>query len=213
MLRAVANADCRFLLLLQQTGAGTTAVGGIGYNYADNRRVPVTFNQAGATADARVKFRYVAPVNCDSVPQTALPFEPESQTKLAIQFAVGGTPATSNGIIEHPFNANYGYPAYDYDYWVLTDTTTDVDHEWQAGWYDLYWSFYNGENLQIPATYSSSSVNTRVLQANSTDGFVPNDPNDSRWPPAHDMSGDYTVAEPCRCNLCPPRPPKKTARP
>jgi hypothetical protein len=205
MLRAVANADCRFTILLQQTGVNGYTVGGIGYNYTegDATRVPLQFDSINAFNDPLIKFHYDSVPNC-AVGQTALPYLPATQAQEAIDVATGTNKplALGTGIIEHPFNVNYGYPAYDYDYWVLT-YPKEPNYEWQAGWsYNGYWAFYSGENHQVPTDYSDYGVTTRVLQNNSVDGFV----FDINFT-SHDMSGEITANKGCDCNPCPPVPP------
>lgn len=199
MLRAVANADCQFLILLQQTGGIGYSVGGIGYNREDRERLQVNFDAGGAQADGRINFHYTELLNCD-FGQFEIPYSVEDQANEAIRKATNSSPI-GTGIIEHPFNVNYGYPAYDYDYWIGGSYPNIL---WQAGWFSLYWSFYTGANRQIPGTYSSVGIGERILDNNSVDGFVPNDPNDPSWPPTHGMSGAYRD-NPCDCNPCPPR--------
>jgi hypothetical protein len=207
MLRAVANADCRFTVLLQQTGVNGYAVGGIGYNYAEAVRVPLRFELDSAIADSLIKFRYYSLPNC-AVGQRVVPYQPQLQADDAINTATGeGKGGIGTGIIEHPFNVNYGYPAYDYDYWVLTDTVINYDHEWQASWNHGYWVFYVGANKQVPTTLSDYGITTRVLENNSVDGFVFED-DMSVYPPKHDMSGLITPDKACECNVCPPVPPR-----
>jgi hypothetical protein len=107
----------------------------------------------------------------------------------------------ATAIIEHPFNVNYGYPAYDYDYWKLIDSTAiaNLDYEWQAGWYSGSWLFYTGVDRQIPTTSSYDGITTHALANNDVNGFVfaP-----SVWPPVADFSGRPSYAT-CPCNSCP----------
>jgi hypothetical protein len=208
MLRAVANSDCRLLVLLQQTGVNGYTVGGIGYNYTvipidsceQCRRVPVHFDLAGADTTV-TSFHYKGTPNCN-VGQTAVPFLPDSQAVWAIRAATPNTLAYATGIIEHPFNVNYGYPAYDYDHWQLIDSiaAANPDYEWQAGWLSGNWTFFTDTARQIPTTPSENEgVTTHVLVNNSVDGFVFTPPV---WPPAGDFSGQLFPAL-CPCNPCP----------
>jgi hypothetical protein len=170
MIRAVANADCRFTALLQRTSSNTGySVGGFGYNQTPDQttRVPLTYDYVGATTSPAISFQYTgAPFEeCPQNGQTTIPVVPQTQVALAVDAGY------TTGIIEHPLNASYGYPAYDYDYFVLTNDT--VTYRWQAGWSNNgYWSFFTGENQQVPVDYASEGISTRVLQNNSTDGFV-----------------------------------------
>jgi hypothetical protein len=205
MLRAVANADCRFTVLLQQTGVNGYTIGGIGYNYETAVRVPLHFELDSAIADSLIKFRYYSLPNC-AVGQRVVPYQPQLQADDAINTATGeGKGGIGTGIIEHPFNVNYGYPAYDYDWWVLDSAyVDDEDYEWQAGWYhNGYWSFYSGENKQVPVNLSPNVITTRVLENNSVDGFVFAIDFVSSG-----MSGKIITAYSCECNVCPPVPPR-----
>ncbi|MDR3127232.1 MAG: hypothetical protein LBU08_02010 [Tannerellaceae bacterium] len=211
MLRAIANADCRFLILLQQTGVNGYAIGGIGYNTAAAGGRPVVYlDTAGAYNDPTIQFHYHGKPNC-SKGQTAVPYEPDSLIYWAIK-ATYSSPSEGTGIIEHPFNVNYGYPAYDYDYWKLDSTVTGA--RWQAGWINGYWAFYSGENRIVPTTPSDDGITTRVLTNNSVDGFAFQTPY--AWPPNKNLSGNRTGRE-CECDLCSeeailPKPTQKGRR-
>jgi hypothetical protein len=203
MVRAVANSDCRLLVLLQQTGVNGYAIGGIGYNYNDAtpckncQRPPIRFDLAGAKADtAHIKFKYDSLPNCDRG-QTAVPFLPDSQAIWAIRAATPDSLVYATAIIEHPFNVNYGYPAYDYDYWLLNSVSTQ--YRWQAGWYSGSWLFYTGVDRQIPTTSSYDGITTHALANNDVNGFVFALPV---WPPVADFSGQPFYVT-CPCNSCP----------
>ncbi|MDR2388387.1 MAG: hypothetical protein LBD89_01195 [Tannerellaceae bacterium] len=190
MIRAVANSDCAFSALLQNTSEGNFAVGGFGFNHGGSQRVEIDFDTAGAAADtANIKFHYTGSPNCDRG-QGAIPYNVEVQAYDAILRSTGPL-GTGTGIIRHPFDADYGYPAYDYDYWALLNPSSRT-YRWQAGWYDGYWSFFNKEGLNGPFTYSNYSITTRQLGHYSVDGFAFNT-DVLAWPPVHDMSGNYTT--------------------
>ncbi|MDD3063245.1 MAG: hypothetical protein PHG27_04625 [Massilibacteroides sp.] len=171
MIRAVANKDRRFTVLLQYAGISGYTVGGFGYNFATCSRVPLFFNYYGAEASSNVQFNYVTSPNT-GVGQVAIPPSPQAQAAMAIDIAAGLPSGTGTGIIDHPFNVFYGYPAYDYDWWKLYDLENE-DFEWQAGWsVNGFWSFYVGENKAIPTNFSNEGISYRVLTSHSTDGFV-----------------------------------------
>ncbi|MDR1981531.1 MAG: hypothetical protein LBQ39_07935 [Tannerellaceae bacterium] len=188
MLRAIAAADQRMTILIQNTGISPAtedtlnyAIGGLGYNYAAKVRIPLLFDYNGAKQDGNILFHYVAPPNT-AMHQTSCPDDPVGDADAAI------ANADVTGIIEHPFNyPTYGYPAYDYDHWQLTNPD-DQTHSWQAGWYRGYWSFYVKDQLIGQFGYSDSGASQRVLQNHSVDGWVY-----ASW--SADMSGDYTPAE------------------
>jgi hypothetical protein len=202
MIRAIANADCRFSVLLQSTGALGFTVGGFGYNYDDRAgvpRAPVTFSQAGAAADtAHIKFHYTDSPNCEYA-QGAIPYDVSAQWQEADRRAgtfYSSVAGDGNGVIRHPFDADYGYPAYDYDYWQLFSVPAAQSCAWQSGWYYNYWAFYTKDQLNGPFVSSPVGISSREIHQGYVDGFVLDDPN--AWPPLHDMSGSY-AGKPCSC--------------
>jgi hypothetical protein len=197
MIRAVANADCRFNALLQNTGGSDFIVGGFGYNLYDPERLPMTFDQAGAAADTLVEFHYTVSPNC-AMGQGAIPYDVPQQINYALIKAQGDDSIKGTGIIEHPFDANYSYPAYDADYWAAT---SDISYyEWQSGWYKGYWAFSHKEQLTGNLIADTLTITTRKLDNHYVDGFVFED-DPLIWPPEYDMSGDFTTREcDCGCN-------------
>jgi hypothetical protein len=202
MIRAVGNTDCNFIALLQNTGGGNFTVGGIGYSFDDFQTPPnIIFKPAEAAGDARVKFNYTGSPNCDMA-QLGIPYNVGTQVVNAINKATGNPPSPSlskTGIIDHPFNADYGYPAYDYDHWTDDDDPGD-GYEWQSGWYDGYWTFFQKETPT--GTFVSSdtlSIVSRELHDGAVDGFVFN-PEPLVWPPIANMSGSYRNGMDCSCD-------------
>jgi hypothetical protein len=196
MIRAVANADCRFSVLLQNTGSLGYTAGGFGYNHTApvNQRVPLVFDSTAASADTQVRFHYTGSPNC-AMGQGAIPYSLSSQVDEAIRRSTGedGT-GTGTGIVRHPFDADYGYPAYDYDYWELPNPVFPL-YRWQSGWYrNGYWAFYIKDQLNGNFDYSNVGISSREIGNHSVDGFVfALDMDFSK-----DMSGDYT-AYGCNC--------------
>jgi hypothetical protein len=196
MIRAVANADCRFLALLQNSSGGDFVAGGFGYNHVMDTRVPVQFDAAGAAENDTIKFHYTGSPNCD-YGQGAIPYNVAAQATEAIRRAADPS-GKATGIIRHPFDADYGYPAYDFDYWTLR---TPLDNgRWQAGWNRGYWAFYHKEQLTGGFVADTLTITTRVLENHYVDGFVFEN-STTAWPPLHDMSGNYTAYGcDCGCN-------------
>lgn len=195
MLVAIANADPRFSVLMQNTGISPAtgealnyAIGGLGFNHAANARIPLTFNLAQASADTRISFRYTGTPNT-AMGQTSVPGA--NAAPLAAAAISAGTSTgtgTGKGVIEHPFNYTaYGYPAYDYDWWQSSNSSTQ---SWLAGWYDGYWSFYVKSTPSGTWGYSMVGASQRTLSNGSVDGWSFCD-DMTTWYCA-DMSGEYT---------------------
>jgi hypothetical protein len=207
MIRAVANVDCHFAALLQNTGGGNFVVGGFGYNLYYRGRLPMTFNQAGAAADALIKFHYTGSPNCaPPYVQEIIPFDAPQQVNLALKKYEGDDSITGTGIIRHPFDADYGYPAYDFDYWMATSEI--YYYEWQSGWYrNGYWAFHTKNQLNGDFTDSLVGIAQREIHNHYVDGFVFED-DPSVYPPPYNMTGDFTTHEGCNCGCN--APAKKT---
>ncbi|OAV65769.1 hypothetical protein Barb6XT_02267 [Bacteroidales bacterium Barb6XT] len=187
MIKAIANVDPRFTVLLQQAGIYGYAASGFGFNYDTKpTRVPLWFDYKSAATDTtNIKFHYVAPPNY-ARGQVAVPAtDPDVLARIAI------SESNNTGIIEHPFNIDYGYPAYDFDYWFLGPNDPDPDnHEWQSGWsVNGYWSYYVKNQLVGDFTYPMDfGISYRRLYDNYVDAFVFSPP----YPlPANTMDGDY----------------------
>jgi hypothetical protein len=194
MIRAVANADCRFSVLLQNTSGTSFTAGGFGYNLSGaDVHIPSLVFDTTAMSNPRISFHYTGSPNC-AVGQAAIPYDVEAQATDAIMRSTGPA-GTGTGIIRHPFDADYGYPAYDYDYWKLS--RADLSLEWQSGWLvNGYWSFYMRNGLSGDFSYASQGISGRVLQNHSVDGFVFQ--NDFV---SYSMSGDFTAPNcDCGCN-------------
>jgi hypothetical protein len=168
MIRAVANFDKRFSTLLQNTGGGNFTVGAFGYNYMNDSRMGVVFNLTAAQADTLIKYNYTGNPNCLApYNQFALP----DTTKSLVTEAVTASGAT--GVIKHPLDAAYSYPAYDYDYWVSTNPSSYF-YQWQAGWNYNYWAFYTGNVSSSPIDYQYANygIATQLLENNDIHYFV-----------------------------------------
>jgi hypothetical protein len=195
MIRAVANFDARFSVLLQNTGGGSFAVGGFGYNFGTaNLPVPLRYDSIAAEADsAHIKFKYGDYPNCLAPYNQFVPQEYPTPGSLATQAI---TLAENTGVIKHPLDAAYGYPAYDYDYWELTDPSNRFD-QWQAGWNYNYWFFNVRQGLSGPFTYGSG-ITTELLDNNTVHyfAFTPID-----YTLFSTLDGDYSNPE-CSLTFC-----------
>jgi hypothetical protein len=197
MLRAVANNDTRLTVLLQYASPSGHSIGGIGYSHGTDEgedyctpRVPVIFDYDGASKDKNIAFSYTSKPNCDTG-QVAVPVnDPSTLAKIAIDEGY------ARGVIDHPFNVYYGYPAYDYDYWILNPSDINAAyHSWQAGWMSYgYWAFYVGTNRQVPTTsdYAANGITYQLLNNQEVHGFVFNAAFG-----LHDFSGELTYVQCC----------------
>lgn len=167
MFRAIADAGDDLLLFTQYTGWMGSTVNGIGFRFPGAGPVAerLAYDFEGASSDARVSFDYFAPN--ELMGQTSAPgmFTPVYCLQ-AIEEA-----KTSN-IIEHPLNAReYGYPAYDYDWWQSATPLDNNEMRWNAGWYDGYWSYWVGGADSDGLSYSGLGYSSRKLSDGEVDGW------------------------------------------
>ena len=137
MVRAVARASRSLTALVQYTGSMGSTLDGVGLSQDRVHLSHLEYDFQSAAVEGQVSFGYFEP-NTMMGQTTA----PGNSTPQLIQNAIEASRTT--GIIEHPLNARrYGYPAYDYDFWKLSqDYREDPELHWQAGWYDGYWSYW-----------------------------------------------------------------------
>jgi hypothetical protein len=195
IIRAVANFDKRFYTLLQNTGGGNFAVGAFGYNYMNDSRMGVKFNLTAAqAADTLIKFKYDHNPNCLAPYNQFVTPEDPTPTDLVTQ-AINA--AKNTGVIKHPLDAAYSYPAYDYDYWQLT--LDNYFLQWQAGWYANYWAFYVRHGLSGNFTYpTESGIATEPLDNNTVHYFVFASAN---YNIPVNLNGEYSNP-PCNLTYC-----------
>jgi hypothetical protein len=170
MIRAVANFDARFSALLQNTGGGNFTAGGFGYNFQRPIRVPVQFNLDSAIALSKrdtIHFHYDSNPNCLApYNQFVRPMSPDPGTLVSQAI----TASSNTGVIKHPLDAAYSYPAYDYDFWTISSLP---EYQWQAGWNYNYWSFNVRQGLEGQFTYpTTSGIATELLDNNTVHYFV-----------------------------------------
>lgn len=178
MLRAVARASRCLTPLIQYTGTMGSTLDGIGLTDGRSELCEhLIYDFEGAKNGSA--FDFYNPNT--SLGQDEVPGDAGGQM---CQDAIAR--AETMGYIEHPINAfRYGYPSYDYDFWKLDeDTSEDVMHRWQAGWYKGYWSYWCGgrgdttDNL----SYSGLGMSSRQLVDGSIDmwnycvDMIPQDP-------------------------------------
>jgi hypothetical protein len=136
--------------MLQYTGENGHTVGGIGadlYNDgASCSRVSLDFDMAGAGPVGKgVNFSYFSLNEYCNLGQVTYPYiNANTRTGQA------ATESRYTGILVHPFGAEYGYPAYDYDYWYYNGYLPDDQH-WQSGWsLNGFWGYFRADNWRVP---------------------------------------------------------------
>lgn len=171
MFRAICKASSRLSLLTQKTGTMGSTVCGIGYGLNQKPLEGVFFDFEKAKNSQFINFDYY---NSDgsSYGQTQAPGD---ETPAIMQAAI--EEAKTTHIIEHPLNQpNYGYPAYDYDCWLIPDDLANLgpanlETKWKASWYEGYWSFFTGTNGSDQWNYSGVGMTGRTLSNGSVDGW------------------------------------------
>ena len=159
LFRTVASQSPDLLLFTQQTGVYGSTVCGIGYAPAVaeiTRRL--LYDYESAAADPSISFGFDTPVSF--MGQTHAPGSDAFNMAMeAIE------EAADSHIIEHPLSQKaFGYPAYDYDWWQLSETVAPGGKLfWNAGWYKGYWSYWTGSADLGEAGYSGLGMSSVTL--------------------------------------------------
>lgn len=180
MIEAVTQADPSLKLLTQYTGCYGNTICGIGYGDVSD----LAFNLTGAKADSRIILKY----NSLNVQMGQTAFAGTNAARYAAD-AISEGLSENIGVINHPFNQeDYGYPAYDYDYWQLPSTVSPSTL-WLSGWYDGYWSYWCKTSGRGVFSYSGVGASSREIHDGYVDGWSYNC-DMSNWTGAS-MTGDY----------------------
>lgn len=148
MIKAIAKADKRMILLIQYTGWMGYTINGIGYQRASSQQVRINFDLEGAQDNVN----YVYPSDAATIAANAI------------------SNGQSTGIIEHPFGSDgTSYPAYDYDYWKKT--TNSSGYHWLAGWIKGYWSYFTRDAQNEDWSYSDWGASSRALRDSTWDAW------------------------------------------
>lgn len=155
MMRAVCASSKSLAAMVQYTGAMGSTLNGVGLSRDRSFLADLKYDFERAAIGGEVNFDYFTPNT--SMGQTDAP---GYRTPELVQAAIDA--AKETGIVEHPLNARrYGYPAYDYDYWQLSEEKrNEPELHWQAGWYQGYWSYWvgsEGEELSYSGLGMSSA--------------------------------------------------------
>ncbi|MDE5869936.1 MAG: hypothetical protein K2H18_06860, partial [Muribaculaceae bacterium] len=150
MIRRIAGESNDLCALVQLTGMYGSTLDGVGYSKNNGILDHLYYDPDGASDDPYIMFDFYNP-NLMMGQHTAPGDAAEAMCEDAI------SKAKETHIIEHPLNyTEYGYPAYDYDWWKADLTAPDM--RWNAGWYTGYWSYWLGNKNISSAEYSYSGL-------------------------------------------------------
>ncbi|MCM1310149.1 MAG: hypothetical protein NC301_03870 [Bacteroides sp.] len=160
-----ANSD-ELVLLTQITGQYGSTVCGIGFGNAEKLLENIYFDFDMAKDFEFINFDYY---NTSTLfGQSAAPgdYTPEI-CRAAIKEAI----TSGKHFIQHPIDYTaYGYPAYDYDCWKLTDEGLDYGW-WNSAWYTGYWSYWTANSGYNEWMYSGSGFTGRQLSDGCMDAW------------------------------------------
>lgn len=161
MVREIAAASSDFCVLIQNTGSMGYTFDGAGYAGEVGKIIDkLIYDFDSAIDDENITFNYYNASS--SMGQTQAPGD---ETPVIIANAI--SQAKVSHVIIHPLNyVEYGYPAYDYDWWQLKEP--EEDQYWNSGWYKGYWSFWSGDTDMENLFYSGMGMSSVTL----TDGGV-----------------------------------------
>ncbi|MDE5957780.1 MAG: hypothetical protein K2G78_05675 [Muribaculaceae bacterium] len=186
LVKAVAGNSERLRILIQMTGDMGYTLDGVGY-CAPGRELlhAMTYDLDGAAADPRISFGFYEPNTY--MGQTSAP-----GAEAADFVAEAILDALDTHVILHPIDyTEYGYPAYDYDWWDIDDDAAGI---WNAGWYDGYWSYWTGQEGELDNLgYSGLGMSSVYLKDGDMHGwkYISFSEEDPDWlPPVY--TGDIT---------------------
>lgn len=187
MLRTVARSSQCLTPLVQYTGSMGSTLDGVGFSANRSVLDHITYDFESAAIGGEVSFDYFKPN--EFMGQTDAP---GYDTPHLVQEAIDN--AKVNGVIEHPLNARkYGYPAYDYDYWLPdSEAKADPKMHWQSGWYEGYWSYWVGSVGQ-DLSYSGLGMSSAQIYDGSINLWNYN-PDMANYGSAPDPSSNYDYA-------------------
>lgn len=164
MIRAIAADAGDLVALIQYTGTMGSTLNGLGFaKNVETLLTHLTYDYDGAASDSRISFGFDTPQTF--MGQTVAP------GTAALDLALEAIDAAAQThVIEHPLNQReYGYPAYDYDWWMLKGEPANVF--WNAGWYDGYWSFWTGDTELNNLAYSGMGMTSVDVEDGDVHGW------------------------------------------
>ncbi len=167
MMKAICAASDELVMLTQYTGQYGATLCGAGVGDADKLLENIRFDFEGAKASQFINFDYY---NTSSF--FGQEDAPGDRTPEICAEAIAEARLTGLHYIQHPLDyAAYGYPAYDYDHWLLDDAGLDYGW-WTAGWYSGYWSYWtSGPSADADWLYSGTGFTGRQLTDGCVDGW------------------------------------------
>ena len=164
LVKAVAGSSERLRILIQMTGDMGYTLDGVGY-CAPGRELlhAMTYDLDGAAEDPRISFGFYEPNTY--MGQTSAP-----GAEAADFVAEAILDALDTHVILHPIDyTEYGYPAYDYDWWDIDDYAAGI---WNSGWYDGYWSYWTGQEGELEHLgYSGLGMSSVYLKDGDMHGW------------------------------------------
>ncbi|MDE6811638.1 MAG: hypothetical protein K2J15_04730 [Muribaculaceae bacterium] len=166
MFKAIcANTD-NLVLLTQTTGQYGSTVCGIGVGNAEKLLENIYFDFEKALDYEFINFDYY---NTNSFfGQSAAPGD---RTPEICASAIKKAITSECHYIQHPIDQpTYGYPAYDYDCWDMTDEGWK-NGWWTSAWYSGYWSYWTITGQSDDWMYSGTGFTGRMLSDGCVDGW------------------------------------------
>lgn len=164
MFKAVCANSKELVLLTQYTGSYGATVCGIGYGNADRMLDYIYFDLNKAKDYEFISFDYYS-VNSMFGQAEA----PGDNTPAICQSAIDA--ARDTHVIQHPIDARaYGYPAYDYDCWMIDGKVADKC-QWASAWYEGYWSYWLASDSEDGWMYSGVGFTGRQLKDGAIDAW------------------------------------------
>ena len=173
MFKEICKNSSRLSLLTQVTGGMGSVVCGVGYSLNQDVLQHIYFDFEFALDYWYNNFDFYNITAWNAEIKEAPGDNTPSITQSAIQEAIEG-----QHYIQHPLDARYGYPSYDYDAWFIDDDyyndktgITPWNSKWCSGWYEGYWSYFNGyENSEL--YYSGTGFSGRTLSDGAVDAWL-----------------------------------------
>ena len=164
--KAICANNDNLVLLTQITGQYGSTVCGIGVGDADRLLSYIYFDFDKAVDYEFINFDYY---------DTNLLFgqseAPGDNTPRICAEVIEFARTSGSHVIQHPLDQpTYGYPAYDYDSWDMTDEGWEYGW-WSSAWYAGYWSYWTISGSTSDWMYSGTGFTGRQLSDGCIDGW------------------------------------------